>query len=394
MDSNLFNDIQQKHDAFVTVAPWLRAREVSDFSGPRSPDEWQQWSRDVAGAGLSGIILERAVQLGVELPEETRQYLTADASSVVAANLHLEHELTRIVTLFNRQRIPVMLLKGAALNRTIYDHPNMRPMADIDLLVRPADVMRAMGLLSENGCRKGVSLVRDDFFPRYYYETEWFVESARPVRIDLHARPLRPMRLARLMPDDALWHDAAAVRVGQATAFIPRRESMLIHLAAHAAYHGCERLIWLYDMKRFIQHYQQELDWTLLAERCREWSLSLPVLAALKNTEQVLGTCCPKSVMDALSKHPTSWKDRWALRHAPSDSANPVRHVLVNLACTPGFAFRCGYLFAMMTPHRNHLAGVYPYRHRGWPAMANTWRSIRAVGRLVRAPLRKLTAKS
>lgn len=394
MTTSIINLLGMENDPFITISPWLRARDSSDVSGPQSSEEWEQWSFDVVRAGLSGIVLERVRAMCIELPEVVEHRLKAAASTTVAANLHREHELARLVNEFERSKIPVMLLKGAALQRTIYDHPALRPMSDIDLLVRPSDVTRAMEVLAASGCRKGASLLRDDFFPRYYYETEWFVESAGEVRIDLHARPFRPLRVSRFMPDDALWHDAAAVRVGNATAYIPRAESMLIHLAAHAAFHGCERLIWLYDIKRFIEHAKQELDWSLVVQSCCEWRLSLPVLTALQRVQEVLGSCCPESALIELQNHNSNWQDRLTLKQAPRDAAQPFRHVLINLACTPGVAYRFGYLLAMLTPHRSHLAEVYPYRHRGWTAMANAWRCVRMIGRLVRSPFRRMVARS
>lgn len=393
MNEPLPHSLIGPHDPFITVAPWFRAREKAECSLPQSYEEWTEWSRDVRRMGLSGLILERATALKVELPDEIAQYLKADSSHVVASNLHLEHELARLVAAFDRDRIPVMLLKGAALQRTIYDHPALRPMADLDLLVRPPDVERTAAALSRLGARRGAALIRDDFFPRFHYETEWLIEGPRPVRIDLHARPFRPLRIARFMPDDAFWSDAAAIRVGGGTAFLPRPESMLIHLASHAAYHGCPRLLWLHDIHRYLRQFEPVLDMELIARRCREWRLSFAVLTALRRTEEVLGSCGAGALMERLSGHPVNWRDRWTVAHAPHDAAHPLRHVLVNLVCTPGTAFRFGYLRALLTPNRAHLGEVYPYRHRGWPVMANLWRSMRTVGRALRPPIRKPTAR-
>jgi hypothetical protein len=290
-------------------------------------------------------------------------------------------ELERILQAFNENDLPVMLLKGAALNLTVYPSADLRPMSDVDLLVQPCDARRALKLLDDLGCRRGFSLIRDDFFPKYHYEVEVIVPSIRPMRIDLHARPLRPLRLARIIPDLALWAGAREVRCGAVTALIPRPEYNLIHLAAHAAYHGCSRLIWLYDIKRVVEAFGDAMDWNLVVARCREWRLSLAVRKALAQAAATFGPVCPAAILEELSRHHASWRDRLALYHAPRDGGSPIGHVVCNLLCTPGTRFRLGYLIALLLPSRDHLADLYKRRHPGWLLCAHVWRITRGFGR-------------
>ena len=84
------------------------------------------------------------------------------------------------------------------------------------------------------------------------------------------------------MPDDALWEGARAVRIEEAEALVPSPELMFIHLAAHAAYHGCSRLLWLYDLARLEGAGKGAMDWPLVARRAGEWGLSLPVTRAIE----------------------------------------------------------------------------------------------------------------
>ena len=57
------------------------------------------------------------------------------------------HLLERIAAAFNDAGVPLMVLKGAALNLTIHEDPGERAMLDLDLLVKPQDSERARGLL-------------------------------------------------------------------------------------------------------------------------------------------------------------------------------------------------------------------------------------------------------
>jgi len=57
-----------------------------------------------------------------------------------ASNTLLFGVVQKVLQACHRQGIAVIVLKGAALAETVYPHPAVRPMGDIDLLVRPEAV--------------------------------------------------------------------------------------------------------------------------------------------------------------------------------------------------------------------------------------------------------------
>lgn len=372
------------------LARWLQSPTAP---APGMPSEISEW-RDIVDAalrtGLAGLVLERAAANTVDIPPSDAMPLRVFAGGVARANLHRSRELERIVGWFNHHRIPVMLLKGAALNLILYDRPDLRPMSDLDLLVRFEDADRARRLLIFSGCRRGASLLRDDFFPRYYYETELYTDADPPVRIDLHARPFRPLRYSRIIADDNFWQDAKTVRIGQAVALVPSIERMFIHLAAHAAFHGCERLIWLYDLVRLNQDAGRSLDWSRIIDLARKWRLHGALHHALEKATELFGPFIPEDAADTLSAYPVDWADRLTLRQAPNDVGSPVFRLLCDLLCTPGMGFRLGYFRALLTPDPDHLASVYPHRHSGWTIVANVWRWLRVPIRMASSLMQRV----
>ena len=364
------------------LAPHSCARDVA----PRCDAEWNRMAAMAMDAGLSGLLLERAEQLGLSIPEACFAGLTAGARCVAAKNASLERELENVLSVLNEADVPVMLLKGAALTRSVYDRPELRPMSDVDLLVSAADADRALFALLAGACRRGAELVRDDFFPRFHYEAELWTRSAQHARVDLHVRPFRPLRYARVIADDAMWHDARLVKVGGATAFVPSDERMFVHLAAHAAFHGCSRLIWLYDLVRWCDRCGDGIDWARMIECCRTWKLSAAVHRAMRRAAELYGPAWPDEVGCELARTPTGWRDRMALRQAPNDAASPLRHVICNLITTPGPRFTLGYLRAVLFPDGAHLRASYAGRHAGWRMIAIARRIFRAVVRAIGFP--------
>jgi len=367
------------------MATWLTATDARDLDLPSDAGSWDRFRDVVTRAGLAGLILERTAQLEVPWPDRVRVSLQRVAMLVAANNLAIAEETSRLVGVLSEARIPAMLLKGAALNLTVYDRPNLRPMGDADLLVHCGDAERAVHVLLQNGCRSGAPLLRSDFFPKYYYETELTAGTARPVRIDLHARPFRPLCLARTIPDAAFWDSPRVARLGHVEVLIPRPEIMFIHLAAHAAFHGCSRLVWLYDIRRLVERYGSVTDWDEVGRLTCRWRLSPAVSTALTRARTLFGEVCPDALTRTLELHRSDWRDRLTLSHAPRDARAPLAHVAVNVLCAPGWRFKLGYLRAVLLPGRAHLAGMYRRRHVGWATCAHAWRVCRALRRLIPA---------
>ena len=299
---------------------------------------------------------------------------SAKLNAVGIRNLHMMHVLERIAAAFNDAGIPLLVMKGAALNLTLYTQLNERPMEDLDLLVRPENISKASSLLQQLGALRGESFVRDDFFPRFYYEVEYSIDAIYPVKIDLHVRPLRPLRYSRFVPADALWANARPVRMGNATILVPSVEDMVIHLAAHAAIHGCRRRMWLQDIQLWIAVHRTEINWSRLLATVEGWRLAPPVRTGLECAERVFGPEFPGEVVRRLSQMRANWRDRLALWQAPRDADHPIAHVLVNVVCTPGWRFTLAYLLAATIPDRRHMSDWYHRRHWAWLPCAHVLR--------------------
>ena len=347
------------------LASWLTERGPERQQVPATSADWSTFVQQVRKNGLAGLVLHYARLRGHELPDDVDRSLQDHAAATAADNISTLTQLEGVLSSLRTSGVDGILLKGAALQLSgVYDRPDLRAMSDADLLVRPVDVGRTIEALHRAGCRRGFDLIREDFFPRYHYEAEFLTAAPRPLRIDLHARPFHPLRFARTIPDDAFFENAKAVSAGEAEALVPRDELMLVHLGTHAAFHGFQRLRWLYDIKRFVDRGGASLDWDLLADRCARWRLSLPVCTALEAVRSQWPEFDAEAGIAQLKRHRAGWQDRLVLRMAPRLGESAVVHIGTNLLTTPGIGFRLGYLRAVLTPDARH-----PRRHLPAPSL-------------------------
>ena len=328
----------------------------------------------------AGLFLQAVQELSLDIDADHEWMLQLQATQAAGENLGAAQTFATMAAKLNDAEIPFLLLKGAALNLSTYDRPELRPMTDIDILVRPADVSAVDQLLMSAGCRAGRPLVRRDFFPRYYYEREYELPGPPRCRLEIHAHLFRPLRYMQTVPTDGMWDDPIHAKLDGVDVLLPSNENMVVHLAAHSTIHGNTRLLWLYDIFRFVRTHADRIDWRRVQEKATAWSLSLAVYRALSQTADLFDDLELRNRVAGFSCN-TTWRDRLALAQAPRDSAHPLAHVAVNVLTAPGVRFRLGYLWAMVFPDRDHMGSVYPRRHPGWPACAHLWRFARLLVR-------------
>ena len=152
---------------------------------PRACD----WERLVLVAAHHGVlpILYRALRdRDAEVPDAVLQQLKLEYYANVLRNELAQQLAGEICRALGAERIPVILLKGIALIRTLYDDPGLRRLSDIDLLVDARDVERASAQLQ-----------------RIAVEPVGTQETGRGPLCDLHRVYLRPD--LRSLPVELHW---------------------------------------------------------------------------------------------------------------------------------------------------------------------------------------------
>ena len=82
-------------------------------------------------------------------PEEVMAWLNRVYLYAAARTMRAGRQIQTVVDALEGAGIPSVLLKGPALARTVYPDPALRQSVDIDLLVRPGDVLAAEGAFQE-----------------------------------------------------------------------------------------------------------------------------------------------------------------------------------------------------------------------------------------------------
>ncbi|MEN9936380.1 MAG: hypothetical protein RLZZ387_2959 [Chloroflexota bacterium] len=236
----------------------------------RALETWDGMAELAEEHGLAPLLSAHLTEAGIAPPPHERDELLGFVLQHANAARVRTRALAEILARFHAAGVEALALKGAALSFLVYPRPALRPMRDIDLLVRASDAPRAYALLGELGFR-----ISDHPFalaPGHHHldslhrRDEGFsvcVELHHALDLNERGRPHRTF--------DELATGAQRFTVDGMPAAAVSRELMLWHVFRHAlcmpAYTEQVRLIWLADMVSLAEAWVDDMDWELVRQR-------------------------------------------------------------------------------------------------------------------------------
>lgn len=246
--------------------------------------DWARFIDIAREEGVAGILYNYLKDKDV--PPSILLSLKRTYLSVAAQNLVFLDALENLEHVLESQKIEIILLKGASLLENIYPSVGMRPMIDLDLMVRPRDQERLFRLLQAQGYR------RDPLIPH-------IVRKGRTL-LDVHSHALNADRIAnraRLFPAgmESVWAHSVPWQEGYKWLKRPDDVDNTLLLSQHVMKHSFSNLIWLMDIHRILSNRDNDF-WVRLFKRADHLSQRKPLrytlflLKGLFNTEPPRGT--------------------------------------------------------------------------------------------------------
>ncbi|HEX3837336.1 MAG TPA: nucleotidyltransferase family protein [Steroidobacteraceae bacterium] len=261
-------------------------RFAAELVRPRSgAPAWTgfEWQMARAAAVLHGITPLLATTLQWPGPASWRAFALEQRRQTLLRHGRIAAVLKHIDDRASEQGLAVVALKGAALHAVGVYSAGERPMADIDLLVRPADAQRAADMLATIGYAQTWMIWKHGIF-----------EPARaggnaatalpigehqdnPIKIDLHTRITERLPLAETDITELVFplHPKPGFNP------YPSTNALLLHLLLHAAGNMSARalrLMHLHDIARLAARMSPDEWHELLGTRstptARWWALA------------------------------------------------------------------------------------------------------------------------
>ncbi|MBK8045642.1 MAG: nucleotidyltransferase family protein [Anaerolineales bacterium] len=304
----------------VTLLAWLGCRwqpqclGAPDYPDARHPyletaSDWQGMLGQAEHARVAPLLYTVARTCGVCPPPVERALHDVYAFTAVQNRLRLR-ELTTILATLEVADIPAIVLKGAALAGVVYGDIALRPMSDLDVLVRREHVNLSLDRFTCLGWTVGSIEPRTG--TTLDYENELLLVGPPPARnlLEIHWDLLDSPHHQRTIDNNWLWQTAQPAHLGGVIALILGPEAQLLHLCAHLAFHHGRGdqpvLLWQHDVAQVLHVYRDRLDWDVILTKAQAFDLVLPLQQVLGQVLAMWSVPVPDNAMQRLAQlHPS-----------------------------------------------------------------------------------------
>ena len=287
--------------------------------------------------GLAPLVQMHLEAAGALVPANTRRALKALAARHRLAGSIQMRALGEILQAYRDEDIPCLVLKGAALAHLVYPSSELRPMSDIDLLVKRADAARTQSILAGLGFEREVSHAA--LLPRDHHHLPNVTrrDHGLLVSVENHLDLFPHTRYYRSRCFEDLYPNALAFSIGEIEAMTLGCEDLLWHVYRHAV--GSPlllsrlRFIHLADLINLVETFADVIDWGILRRRYPELVHILPQLHFLSPFPE---TFVEKLDID-LSHVPSGIAEDYLgwPRHPLGNTANAGRSNIIRFTFSP-----------------------------------------------------------
>ena len=228
------------------------------------------------------------------IPRDFFEKLQSDAFHISAWSLFMTDELTKLLSLFKDQNIPVIPFKGPVLAATAYGDLSLRVFTDLDVFVSKRDLTKISELLAT----KGYSMVHKtethkQFVLKHKYNLQ-FLNPEKKVIIEIHWRFTRN-KLPFALDEEGLWKRSEQVQLAGVEVSNFCVEDLLILLCVHGVKHRWMRLGWLCDLSEILRVHP-DLNWQCLLDAAKQMRVRRILFLGLQLLQDLFDVSVPESV--------------------------------------------------------------------------------------------------
>ncbi len=330
---------------------------------PASPNfDWQALPALAARHRLSALLYD-VLRGQAWVPAPVLSELQAARYALAVRDLLLSDELCAALDRLAASEVDLLLLKGAALAPTVYGGQGLRPMEDLDLLIRPAAAAAALSALTQMGYGSTSVEVRPGSDLAFESEVRLTRSGRMPFSVELHWTLFDVPHYQQVLPIDWFWDSARTISLSptvRARALGP--EALLLHLCGHLLlHHGADAaaLLWHHDVAEVLVYDRNRIDWTLLLGKAKECGLVLPLQQVLN---RVIAGWHPPVPPDALARvnrlRPLPSEQR-LVRERSAPRRPVARRFYSDLASMHGWGARLRYAWIQLFPSPAYMRARY-----------------------------------
>ncbi len=351
--------MKMRHEKERDVVRTLARQSLSQDDALRlkeSLDDAIQWPfilRSAIDQGIAPLLFHHFNNLALmeTLPAYVRQVFSRLYGETMLLNRHITAVLSELEKACEGSEIRVIVFKGAALLSTVYRDIALRPMEDIDLMVRPKQKDTVQAILSKRG------FVRDPLYPMTFRRGV--------ITVDVHddflsTHRIRSRRKIMNVHMDDVWARSIPLNENLRHIFRLSQYDNLLALSFHILKHRFSRLIWFADIRESVNAGDTIFGWTGFLDYVDDVGAHKIVLYALLLAKHLVTMDVPDYVLQRLGKDALSTLEHTILRLRLADADPRTVIDLLWIFQIPGGVRRLQFIFENIFPRQEVMNQIFP----------------------------------
>lgn len=226
----------------------------------------------------------------------------AHLQQVAAEQATRVSELHTTMAILAAAGIPALAYKGPALAVLAHASPTMRPLRDLDVVVNPGSLPRAIAALGAEGYA-----LHEPYSPaalKAWCRDHGQVTISLPehLPVDLHDR-IVPRTLAVDMDHDGSFERAVPLAIGDHQVQTFALEDTLLSICLHGTKEKWWRMLWVADVAALVERHP-ELRWDLVLARAHAAGMVRILGVGLALAERLFATPLPPEITRSVLRDP------------------------------------------------------------------------------------------
>ena len=326
----------------------------------RKTIDWECFLRKARENGVSAVVYSRLIEIKKDCPHipsfifkklKKVYYLNAIQNSLVF------EELGKVLETFRKVGLQVIVLKGAVLAEKIYRNLALRPMMDVDLLVKKEDLFCLDEQMKILGYRPSDISVEDiDFSSGYLTTLDYRSLSPNSPSFHVHWHFVNSTipneSYIKNIKIEDIWRDAEKTKIADVETMVMAPHHLLIHLSEHAlrVTHSLSKLSFFCDIDEAVNFYQERLNWERLIKESLKFNLNRMVYISLYFTAKFLETIIPENVLSKLKPERLSLGEKIFMNFVSKNKRFSGLSYLVHLSMNKGLYKKMKFLGKTLFP--------------------------------------------
>ncbi len=346
---------------------------INNFISNHKQFDWEKFSSYSVKHGVAALIYKKVntYELFYLFPDLVLAKFKEQYYKTFARNTIISENFKKIAIKASENNIDLILLKGICLINSIYEDIGVRPMSDIDILVKENDIQQITNILESLNYAnnpevksKLISVIKHFHLPPY-------INKVNHIMIELHHHVHHADSLLNIDISD-FWKNKVSVKTYNSNVGMLSPENLLHHLCIHIHEHFQYkniRLSHFYDVAKVIEKYNNNgLNWELFVDDTIKFNIQTAVFPYLFITQKFLNVNLPSNVSSHFDEFDKIAVENYfidiLLTHSlkPKELADVKQDEINNIK---GFKNKLKFITGDLFPSKRFMIRRYKIKNKG-----------------------------